>query len=463
MKKLQIHSYDSVWTVCDQPTAVLLNREFSFEVEYWISTYRGKKKVKSRKYLIEARNKGEHFFHTGLVPRALKYLKSEGKKVNYTSDIKPVEYDGPYIPGIKFRKFQKEAFKNVLSNGRGVIKAPTGTGKTIVIAGLVSCFSSENILILIHTTDLINQTIEELNGFGLHCTEYSGKKKQISRITVATIQSFKNVVKEYADYYDVVVVDETHHASSLTGSYAKVLSQLTAPVKLGTTATLPYKEEAKWSLESLIGPVISEYKIAEAQVDRILAKPEIVVYKTPRVDSRILDSSTGINNRKDGTEPTKYVRHYHNGVVWNTSRNFLIAEIAKKYIKEKKTVLISVVNVVHGRNISKLIKGCVFVHGATSKEDREEIKEKFIKKEIKCVVATVVWQEGLNIPSLDVCVLAGSGKSDIKVVQGIGRGLRKTKGKDKVIIIDFDDSDISKYLKNHYEMRNKIYKKMNWI
>jgi hypothetical protein len=96
-------------------------------------------------------------------------------------------------------------------------------------------------------------------------------------------------------------------------------------------------------------------------------------------------------------------------------------------------------------------------------EEREEIKKKFIDKKIKCVVATVVWQEGLNIPSLDVCVLAGSGKSDIKVVQGIGRGLRKTKDKDKVIIIDFDDSDVSKYLKNHFNKRMKTYKAMGWL
>jgi len=353
----------------------------------------------------------------------------------------------------------KDPPNNFVANGMVV----HNSGKTVVIAGLVSCFTSENILILIHTTDLVRQTIKELNSFGLHCTEFSGKKKQISRITVATIQSFKNVVKEHADFFDCVVVDECHHISSPKGSYANVLSFLSAPVKLGTTATMPYKIEAQWSLESLIGPLISEYKISAAQKDGILAKPEIIIHKTPSVDSRILDSSVGLNKRKDGTEPTTYVKHYHHGIVHNTSRNFMISEIAKEYMKKNKTVLISVVNVVHGKNISKLIKGCVFVHGATPKEEREEIKKKFIAKKIKCVVATIVWQEGVNLPSLDCCILAGSGKSDIKTIQGIGRGLRKTKTKNKVIIVDFNDHLISKYLKNHFNKRMKTYKKMGWL
>jgi len=81
MKKLNIHSLDSVWTVCNKNVAVLLNHELSYTREFWVQTFRGKKKMKDRVYLIEARETDMHYFHTGLVPRVLAYIKKEGKKV----------------------------------------------------------------------------------------------------------------------------------------------------------------------------------------------------------------------------------------------------------------------------------------------------------------------------------------------------------------------------------------------
>lgn len=461
MEKLQIHSLDSVWTICDQKTAILINRELSYEQTAWVQTFRGKKQVKSRKYLVDARG-DDHYFHTGFVPRVLKYIKKEGYSVKYTSDIPLVEHDDPKIKGIKFRSFQAKAFKDVLKVGRGVIKAPTGSGKTAVIGGLVSCFSEENILILIHTNDLVTQTIEELNSFGFYSTEYSGKKKKISRITVATIQSFKNVVQNHLSFFDCVIVDEVHHISSFSGSYAKVLSMLSAPVKLGTTATLPYKEEAKFALEGFIGPVISEYKISDAQKDGILAVPKIIIHKTEKVNPKILNSSVGVNS-KNGTEPTRYRKHYFNGIANNINRNYLISKIASGYTSKGKSVLISIVLISHGKKLKEMIPNSKFIHGGTPKDEREKIKKNLNNKKIKCVIASVAWTEGIDIPSLDVCILAGGGKSDIKVIQGVGRGLRKTKSKNKVIIVDFDDSLISKYLKKHSNDRFKIYKKMDWL
>ena len=120
----------------------------------------------------------------------------------------------------------------------------------------------------------------------------------------------------------------------------------------------------------------------------------------------------------------------------------------------------------HGGNLMEVakimgLKDILFIQGATKGEQRKEVKRALQSKEVKAVIVTVIWREGVNIPSLDCVVNAMGGKSEIATLQAIGRGLRTYKEKKEVEIVDF--VDCHKYLSQHFTMRLSIYLENNWL
>jgi len=472
MLEYEILTLNSIHSICNRRVAQELNDDFCYQKEYWIKKRFKKERVVRTVRMIQSTEAEVHWIHTGLVERALEILERRGIEYSYESKISEVECDEPYIKGVTFRPYQAEAIEKVFEFNRGVIHHSTGTGKSIVLAGIMSAFSQEKILFLVHTQDLVTQMKTDLlKFFGVkNVGEYTGKTKNIKRITVATIQSFYKVCEEYKLYWDVVICDECHHVNQEEGMYGKVLQTLEAPVKIGTTATLPASEEGKMWLEALIGPVIHTYDINQAGRDNTLAIPDIEIVPTYAVPPYLLfnqDELITYDDKGEEKKPTSYRTVYWNGIVRNLPRNQLILHKAEQEVKKGRTVLIMVVNQQHGKDLIELSSDFdidpVFVYGHTKKEKREEIKKSLKNEKLKCAVASVVWIEGLDIPSLGCVINAASGKSEIKVLQAIGRGLRKTENKDTVKIIDFDDSKIHTYLGNHFKKRNKIYTDMGWL
>jgi superfamily II DNA or RNA helicase len=115
----------------------------------------------------------------------------------------------------------------------------------------------------------------------------------------------------------------------------------------------------------------------------------------------------------------------------------------------------------HGENISKL-GNFRFIRGATSQDSRDLAKKALISKRLKVLITTCIWREGINIPSLDVVVNAGGGKSEIATLQQIGRGLRKTDEKSTVTIVDFFDPSHN-YLISHFGERITLYMENDWL
>ncbi|MBU2249188.1 MAG: hypothetical protein KKD77_20745, partial [Gammaproteobacteria bacterium] len=163
----------------------------------------------------------------------------------------------------------------------------------------------------------------------------------------------------------------------------------------------------------------------------------------------------------------KYQEVYEYGIVRNELRNQQIAEIVRDFYKQKKTVLIFVTHLEQGDLIAKEIEKVVgikvpFVQGNMPQEERTIIKTKLISKKIKVVIATTSWTEGVDIPSLCVVIMAGAGKSELQTLQRLGRGLRRTKDKDEVIIIDFLDLTHT-YLIRQTGERLSTYSDHDWL
>lgn len=454
----KIEILDPVWASVDAVGAQMINNSLSFTRKKWGRQSWDFETVR----MIESVGNGKYIFPLGLINRAAKAFEEFGEKYEIIGGLN-YQYDEPYIKGAKFRDYQERLIVAGLKHGRGVLKAPTATGKSYILLGLISAFSQENILFLCHTKDLVGQMKRhiEKQGFG-PVGEWTGESKSLERITVATIQSYVKIAEENVNTWDVILIDEGHHVSTLDGQYVQVLSKSAAPVKLAVTATMPYIEEAKMALEAYVGPLLEEYTIQEAGGDNVLAKPEIEIIKVGPMPIDLIMDISDFNPKK---LPSEYQIVYQNAIVKNTTRNLMILNEANKFVKKGQSVLINVVKLEHGRAIVNLANQhydfeVVFVHGAI--KNRENILARLERKEIKVVVATKVFNEGVNIESLNGCINAAGGKSEIETLQKIGRGLRKTDEKSVVKIIDFHDT-CHDMLEKQYFMRYRMYKKNGWL
>jgi superfamily II DNA or RNA helicase len=461
---------DSVWAAVDKAYIRFLSPCLTYEV--------GKKRpkmdgsggthiVKVQMY-VDGVKQGR--FPLGLLSRVVTFCKRRGEEVEVRDESKiPSPKAGkPKLYGVALRKDQESFVATARKEKRGVFKAPTGSGKTVVAAAIISCYpKTTNVLFLCHTLTLLEQTKKEFKtllseeiGTVLMQEEIGSIGDSIidiQRITVSTMQSFDMLLtkdEKMKSMFSIMIVDECHHITKFDGTYARIFTSTNAPIRIGFTATL-YKERSEQALclESFIGPVIEELTMDEGIEEKIIARPKVKIYRTP--DNPYVKA---LHN---------YVDVYEQGIVYSRARNRLIVSVAKEKVEQGYTVLIIIRRLDHGDEIIRTadlmgFHGIVFVQGATKTLEREKIRNELNKKDVKCVVASAVWREGVNIPSLDVIINAAGGKSEITTLQALGRGLRRTKDKEEVLLIDiFDPSNY--ILAMHFCERFCMYCDQNWV
>ena len=409
-----------------------------------------------REYMKSVMSKGEncYYFPAGLLQRVLNYCKERNIKVTIIGEVERLKATAkPALKGITLREEQQRLVDKAIKDQRGVLVAPTGIGKSLLGLAVISAFPKASTLWLCHTKDLMYQAAE-------FAEKHLDKPKigfigdgvnNPQKLTFATRQSFIKHVGALGCDYDIVVIDEVHHLSG-DGQYQTLMRNILAPVRIGLTATMPTDKEAILAIEGALGPIIDEVTIKEGQERGTMASIKIRFLKVP-VDYKVKDLR-------------KYQDVYRAGVVENTAQHSLIIETAAKHVKKGDSVLILVTQIAHGEN---LLDECerqhvqaVFAQGATEGIIRKEIKDALNSKDIHVVIATTIWNEGLNIPELNVIINAAGGKSEIRTLQIIGRGLRLTKTKRQLIMYDVMNLNHS-FLLSHLGERLAIYTEMGWM
>jgi len=441
---------------------ILDNLGYYYDI--WIQGRYGKQKKRVFKRLLRTHpsRKGLGEFCMGFLPRVESILTA--KEMSYRIDLyeEPISVMEPELEGITFRPDQLRALSDILRKRRGVFKAPTGSGKTIVIAGLISALvPGKRALIIVHTKKLFTQTVEEMQRFFPKVGEISSKLFVEQDVTVAMRQSLarriqKGVVHpEFFGSYEMVVVDEAHHVSSFKGEYAKILESIYAPFVYGVTATPPNGQgEGSFALEGLIGHKIATTEYTTLEKEGVLAKPKVKILKTKESDS--------LRGMKGG-----YAKIYEKGIVMNRSRNILIINTAFKLLEQGRTVLIMVERIEHGEQLMKYAKlkksgVFVFLNGEVDEDVLDEEKIKFEAQARKGVIATRVWSEGINIKSIGAVINAVGDESAFATIQRFGRGMRKTEGKEEVILVDFVDLNHTWFVK-HSLKRIMNYIEVGWL
>lgn len=433
--------------------------------------YREKKRCEYRQPVINS----EGMFLTGFVPRLRDFCQQAGipLEIQYSSEyIYPDWYKKfPDLPnilkqekrailenhGIKLRADQIEMIRKANLKGRGIIHSPTGSGKTVLMLATLLYHFDLNTVIITSNTDLVTQGLKDFEPFfGKEALGWiTGNEVEPSRITFTNIQKFHRLpASEWHENLDAVFVDECHHVNSFKGTYAKVLQSIPAPLRLGFTATLPYEPEGVMALEGLLGPVIGQVSIQELVEKEVLAKPIIRIKKVP------------YNHKIKELEVFPEV--YEKGVIQNRVRNRMILKDAQGLVDQGLTVLVLVTKLEHGDNLERMAKVMFptiklrYIHGDTQKSVREEVRQVLTRKDLDVVISSVIWKEGINIPSLGGVINAAGGKFEIFPQQALGRGLRIATGKDSVYLYDYFDPS-HPYLVDHFGHRLTLYMDLGWI
>lgn len=444
------------WIPKDEEVLEVLRPGMSFPYVWYKQGPFKKERKEAEKFLVKNYKNG-YLFLTGFLPKVNFLLR----KAKFGTKIVRPDYDINYLVNFGLKNVQLDSaqirmVQAGLEKGRGVLKAPTGVGKTEMGMAVFTALQKYQLLWLCHTKDLLGQTADRLRTEGFTNTgevgdgslEIVGKNP-----IIATRQTAVKHISALADITDAIIVDEVHHVSGFKTEYHDILTNILAPIRIGLTATTPPdKTEAQLAIEGLIGPLIDVITLEEAQAMGRLAVPVIRILKSP-LNSAVSDLR-------------RYPDVYEAGVVLNQHRHHLIMNKAKEHVDVGDSVLIVVHRIQHGNQLEEVARliglDCVFIHGNTETEDRDHIKKLLIKKEKKCVICTTIWKEGTNIPSLNVIINAAGGKSEIATLQTIGRGLRKTKDKDVVFIYDIYDPS-HRFLIAHFGERFSLYCDNGWV
>ena len=363
------------------------------------------------------------------------------------------------ICNIKPRPYQYKAVYEAIKNNRKLLLSPTGSGKSLMIYSIVRYYAATNkkTLIIVPTTSLVEQMVNDFCDYGWDAEEYvhkiySGKDKNTDKkIIISTWQSIYKFPKRYFDDIDCVIGDEAHlfKSKSLTGIMTKLHN---AKYRFGFTGTLDGSKTHKWVLEGLFGSCDRVTKTDDLIKSGYLSKFRI----------KILLCQHAPQHFETYQDEIDYLCE-HKG------RNNLIKNLVKD-LDGNTLVLFNYIEK-HGEPLFEIINNSVdhdrktfFVHGGTEVQDREEVRLITEQENDAIIVASYgTFSTGINIKRLHNIVFASPSKSRIRNLQSIGRVLRVGSGKEIATLYDIaDDIGGQNYTLKHLNERVNIYNDENF-
>jgi superfamily II DNA or RNA helicase len=393
-------------------------------------------------------------FKTGLLSRLLTDLKKIDCEPEIVGRVKdscvPAPSSPPEIGGFTYYDYQEELIWMGLDNMRGIIKSPTGSGKTLIMAGLVKALEGKKMVILFNAKQLLTQTYDFLteacgmDNIGL-CF---GEGYIYGDIMLCTVQSIERILDTHLEEAEVLMVDECHEFSNGKTTLAALRSFPKAVYRFGFTATPPSEDIPRYNLEGALGAVIQSVGTADLVDEGKLTKPIIQL-----IDRKY--EASGVD------EDMGFLDVYEDYIVNNETRNNIITEIVNDIRRTNKAarILILTKSLDHGRTLEDLIGGSVeFLEGANSIGERYDCISRFRGcAESSVLIGTKILQTGVNIEEITHFINARGMKSEIATLQALGRALRRHDSKDVVYIYDFLDKE--KYLSDHSVARKRHYEK----
>lgn len=405
-------------------------------------------------------------FLTGILPEielVLKHLNQEYEIVDLREDLKFDHEEinhtflNQWLPEgmspVTLMDYQVEFINHVIKYKRGIIKSPTGSGKTFVLLGAMKALPPGTpILFLANRKTLVNQNYEEMVNWGFENVGIlHGTKKKPNTITCATVQSLKHIEDQLTNF-KALFVDEIHMMTSSQAirAYKKLKG---CRVRVGLSAT-PFKfgekdKVQKYTCRGFFGPV----------------------FKTKTSESGVL--ATNILQKRGRLsksrcffypieQPELPYHLYLDAVTDGIAESWHFHKIIKRLTDALQgRTLILVERIAHGDMLNSLIPGSLWVRGEDNDETRKYVIEKLkVSKDKVVAIATQgIFNVGVNV-FVNQLINAAGGKAEHDIIQRMGRGLRTAEDKDILNYYDFIFK-INPYLYKHSLQRIKILEKEN--
>ena len=358
---------------------------------------------------------------------------------------------------IILRDYQVEAINRFLANPQCLQQIATGAGKTLITAVLShKCQDYGRTIVIVPNKDLVVQTEKDYKNLGMDVGVLFGDRKEYDKThTICTWQSLAVLEKKtkageaevdldvFLEDVVCIMVDEVHKAKAdvlrdqLSGMFKNV------PIRWGLTGTIPKDEHEAVGCVCALGPVIGELSSKELQDMGVLADLDISILQ-------MQDGPLGFNS-------------YAQELKWLTTDIDRLTHLST-VIKELSTngnTLVLIDRIKTGEIFSEMNPEWVFISGDMKVKDRQREYDEISEMNNKVIVATYgVAAVGINIPRIFNLVLLEPGKSFVRVIQSIGRGIRKAEDKDYVNIIDITSN--LKYSRRHLTKRKTFYKEQNF-
>ena len=373
---------------------------------------------------------------------------------NYWADLGKTWPTGHPAEGqpIILRDYQYEAINKFLENPQCLQEIATGAGKTITTATLSHCCEKYGrTIVIVPNKSLVEQTEEDFRNVGLDVGVYYGDRKDLGKThTICTWQSLNVLDKKSKDddelmtlrefFHDVVaiIVDEVHQAKAEVLKNILTRDLANCPIRWGLTGTIPKQKFESESIFASIGPVINRITAHELQQKDVLAQCHVEVLQTIEIK-----------------EFTSYAEELKYLVTDSDRIDWLAQKIQN--ISNTGNTLVLIDRIETGKMLSERLPDIDFISGSVKTKDRKESYDEIKTSSNNIIVATYgVAAVGINIPRIFNLVLVEPGKSFVRVIQSIGRGVRKAEDKDFVQIWDITGG--TKYAKRHLTERKKFYK-----
>jgi superfamily II DNA or RNA helicase len=358
---------------------------------------------------------------------------------------------------MELRDYQVQVVNDFLANPQCLQEVATGAGKTIMTAALSDAVTPYGrSIVIVPNKSLVTQTEKDYVNMELDVGVYFGDRKEFGRQhTICTWQSLNNLLKntksgeaditigEFIEGVVCVIVDEVHMAKAdalktlLTGVFAHI------PLRWGLTGTIPKEQFESQALLVSLGPVISRLAASELQHRGVLAQCHVNIVQ-------LVDHQEHTNYQSE----LKYLLE-------EPGRLDAMAQLIQQ-VNSTGNTLVLVDRVAAGQAlVQRLGERAVFVSGATKAKDRQDEYDQVAEATDKIIVATYgVAAVGINIPRIFNLVLVEPGKSFVRVIQSIGRGIRRAEDKDHVQI--WDITSTCRFAKRHLTKRKAFYKDANY-
>jgi superfamily II DNA or RNA helicase len=410
--------------------------------------------------------------YMSMLPQVLEYLENQNYYIELEDQRNPIALDFPEISDdfwgdqtwpkghlragekIRLRDDQVEVVNKFLENPQCIQEIATGFGKTITTATLAKiCEKYGRTVTIVPNKSLVEQTEEDFINCGLDVGVYYGDRKNLDRThTICTWQSL-NVLDKNSKQYDeaacarleilldnvqCVMVDEVHMAKAEVLKNLLTRNLAATPIRWGLTGTVPKDDFEFQSLRCSLGEVVNRVAAHELQESGVLSNCHVNIIQTA-----------------EWKEFSGYAEELKFLVTDEDRMSWVASQI--KNIADSGNTLVLVNRIDSGKFLVNELEEAVFISGEVKTKDRKEEYDEVKTSTNKIIVATYgVAAVGINIPRIFNLVLLEPGKSFVRVIQSIGRGIRKADDKDHVEIWDLTAS--TKYAKRHLTERKRFYK-----